>query len=231
MRRWHRHPCLARACTRPRSRSGQSELEHVPPDPPQTRVHAMPYRRDGRDDGHGRPQALRQGHARRLEWRDGDDGVDVEWDAAAWYGGDFNKLWIETEGERVAARNAGVAYGMRGIASSRRGGALRARRCAMTPAHGPARDWAAFGVAGLAPGFVEVEASAVFRRRRPQRPAANYRLRPAADAAAGPAARDRARTRTAATIPRGSSARVYPTLRWDYDFVTNCGASSRPILA
>ena len=29
------------------------------------------------------------------------DASTYEWDAAAWYGGDFNKLWIETEGEHV----------------------------------------------------------------------------------------------------------------------------------
>lgn len=34
----------------------------------------------------------------RLEYRDGDHGDDLLWDAQGWYGGDYRKLWIEAEG-------------------------------------------------------------------------------------------------------------------------------------
>ena len=42
----------------------------------------------------------------RLEWRDADTSI-YEWDASAWYGGDFHKLWIETEGEHAGDSDDG----------------------------------------------------------------------------------------------------------------------------
>jgi len=39
----------------------------------------------------------------RLEWRDGDTNQGrAEWDGQAWYGGDYNKLWVKSEGTYVA---------------------------------------------------------------------------------------------------------------------------------
>ena len=80
--------------------------------------------------------------------------------AAAWYGGDFNKVWLETEGEHVgwlgARRARGVALGPhphRLVEHAR--SALR-----QDFGEGPTRGWLAFGVAGLAPGFIELEAMA-----------------------------------------------------------------------
>lgn len=35
----------------------------------------------------------------RLEYGDSDDGDTRLWDARAWYGGDYNKVYLETEGE------------------------------------------------------------------------------------------------------------------------------------
>ena len=35
----------------------------------------------------------------RLEYGDSDEGETILWDAQVWYGGDYNKLWFETEGE------------------------------------------------------------------------------------------------------------------------------------
>jgi copper resistance protein B len=34
----------------------------------------------------------------RLEYGDGDHGDDVSWEAQGWYGGDYHKLWVESEG-------------------------------------------------------------------------------------------------------------------------------------
>ena len=92
----------------------------------------------------------------RLEWRG--DSSTYEWDAAAWYGGDFNKLWIETEGEHVegATRDARLEVLWDRIASRWWSTRLGLRR----DIEGPAQSWVAFGVAGLAPGFVELEAMA-----------------------------------------------------------------------
>src|SRR5882757_346750 len=39
----------------------------------------------------------------RLEWRDGDAGEGRgKWDAQAWYGGDYDKLWVKSEGKYVS---------------------------------------------------------------------------------------------------------------------------------
>lgn len=35
----------------------------------------------------------------RLEYGDSDDGNNLLWDIQGWYGGDYNKLWIKSEGE------------------------------------------------------------------------------------------------------------------------------------
>ncbi|MFW6093653.1 MAG: copper resistance protein B [Pseudomonadota bacterium] len=35
----------------------------------------------------------------RLEYGDSDEDETILWDAQAWYGGDYNKVWLETEGE------------------------------------------------------------------------------------------------------------------------------------
>lgn len=134
----------------------QSEREHVPPDPPQTRVHAMPYH--DMADMMGMDDRKRFGKVMidRLEWRDDDD---FSWDAAAWYGGDFHKLWIETEGEHADGdtRDARVEVLWDRIASAWWSTRLGMR---WDVGEGPSQSWVAFGVAGLAPGFVELEAMA-----------------------------------------------------------------------
>src|SRR3982751_372116 len=91
---------LAFACRVFGDEPGTSEREHVPPDPPQTRVHAMAYHEMA--DMMGMDDRRRFGKVMfdRLEWQ-GSDPSTFEWEAAAWYGGDFNKLWVETEGEHV----------------------------------------------------------------------------------------------------------------------------------
>jgi copper resistance protein B len=43
----------------------------------------------------------------RLEYAWGDNEDVVLWDAQAWYGGDYDRLWIETEGEDVASGGEG----------------------------------------------------------------------------------------------------------------------------
>jgi copper resistance protein B len=94
----------------------------------------------------------------RLEWRDSDSST-YEWDATAWYGGDFNKLWIETEGEHseAASTDARVEILWDRIASAWWSTRLGMR---WDVGEGPSQSWVAFGVAGLAPGFVELEATA-----------------------------------------------------------------------
>ncbi|HEY6123085.1 MAG TPA: copper resistance protein B [Steroidobacteraceae bacterium] len=137
---------------------GLSEREHVPPDPPRTRVHAMPYHEMA--DMMGMDDRKRFGKVMidRLEWRDADTSI-YEWDAAAWYGGDFHKLWIETEGEHAdgETHDARVEVLWDRIASAWWSTRLGLRH---DFGEGGTQSWLAFGVAGLAPGFVELDATA-----------------------------------------------------------------------
>ena len=91
----------------------------------------------------------------QFEWR---SDRSVAWQAQAWYGGDYDKLWLKTEGQR-----------RRGEAADARVELLWDRIVApwwnlqaglrRDLGDGPARNWIALGVAGLAPGRFDVEAT------------------------------------------------------------------------
>lgn len=87
------------------------------------------------------------------------DGVTGQaWDAYAWYGSDFNKLAIRTEGDRAGGRVEAASVE-----------ALWSHTYAafwdsvVGVRHdfgiGPGRDWAAFGVQGIAPYWFNLEAT------------------------------------------------------------------------
>lgn len=94
----------------------------------------------------------------QLEWRNAQEGSAVAWDAEGWYGGDYDKLWVKTQGERIAGTtlnpSADVLFD-RVIARwwDMQGG-LR-----QDFGKGPARTWVALGVQGLAPYWLDVEAT------------------------------------------------------------------------
>ena len=137
---------------------GQSELEHVPPDAPQTQRHDMAYREMAAMMGMDDRKRFGKIMLDEIEWQNGSGETALEWDAAAWYGGDFSKLRVETEGRRSAGEtlDARTELLWDRIVSSWWNLRAGLRHDAGL---GPARDWAAFGVAGIAPGFVDVEAS------------------------------------------------------------------------
>jgi copper resistance protein B len=85
-------------------------------------------------------------------------GNGLAWNADAWYGGDFDKVWLRSEGEhsdgRLEARSE--LFWDHAFASFW-DWQLGARH---DSGMGAARDWAAFGVQGLAPYGFEVEATA-----------------------------------------------------------------------
>jgi copper resistance protein B len=37
----------------------------------------------------------------KLEWQDADEGSALSWDASGWIGGDIDRLWLRSEGERT----------------------------------------------------------------------------------------------------------------------------------
>jgi copper resistance protein B len=115
----------------------------------------------------------------QLEWRNGGAGESrAAWDWQGWYGGDYDKLWVKTEGQYVAgAGGVGSVGGAAGGASGDHGAGVHdasvdalwdrvvsrwwnvqvGGRQDFGP--GQARTWAAFGVQGLAPQWFETEAT------------------------------------------------------------------------
>jgi copper resistance protein B len=90
-----------------------------------------------------------------MEVVDGErDGV--EWDAQGWVGGDFDKLWIKSEGAKLGGKpqefkiEALWAHAILPFWDTQLG--LRHDR-----GGGPSRQWAAFGVQGLSPYWFDVE--------------------------------------------------------------------------
>jgi copper resistance protein B len=137
----------------------QSEQEHVPPDPPASQPdHSMPYAAMARmmemDDKSTTSKVMFD----RVEWRHTNDAETLAWDGAAWWGNDYDKLWLKTEGERRAGatENARIEALWDHVAS--RWWSLQTGvRQDFGP--GPSRTWAAFGVEGTAPGFIDIEAT------------------------------------------------------------------------
>ena len=93
----------------------------------------------------------------QFEYADGNYGNSIFLDGEAYYGTDFNKLWIKVEGER----SGGTLQDLRAEALWDHAFAtywstqLGVRH---DFGEGPGRNWAAFGVEGLAPYWFETEA-------------------------------------------------------------------------
>ncbi len=93
-----------------------------------------------------------------LEWRDAGSEESLNWDVEAWIGKDLHKLWMKAEGERE-----------QGVTTETEWQLLYNR--AVTPFWDlqlgfrfdakpePSRDWLVLGLQGVAPYFVETEAS------------------------------------------------------------------------
>jgi copper resistance protein B len=96
--------------------------------------------------------------ADQLEWREIDGKDAAMWDVEAWYGNDYSKAWLRTEGERVDSDNEGLVELFWDRIISRWWHVQAGARHDF--GDGPSRNWAAFGVQGLAPYWFEVEATA-----------------------------------------------------------------------
>jgi len=109
------------------------------------------------------------------------DGNSTAWEAEAWYGSDFDKLWLRSEGARERRRSEDGQSDLRTELFWDHAFAafwdwqLGARH---DSGSGPARDWAAFGVQGLAPYWIELQATAYLgeRGRSAMRLRAEYEL-------------------------------------------------------
>jgi copper resistance protein B len=137
----------------------QSEREHVPPDPPKQEVKPMTYRQMAAmmtmDDRAPFGKVILD----RIEWRDASGGSLLDWDGSAWYGGDYNKLWFKSEGERRNGTTEDVRNELLWDRVFSRWWSVQAG-IRQDSGEGPSRTWAAFGVQGLAHYFFQVEATA-----------------------------------------------------------------------
>lgn len=137
---------------------GQSQLEHVPPEAPQTQVHDMSYAQMVEMMGMDDRKPFGKFMVDKLEWRNGDHDSQYAWDVKGWYGGDFHKAWFEAEGQRVddVTDESQLEAGWERIVSawwSVRAGLRH------DDGEGPSRDWLGAGFVGIAPGFIDTEAS------------------------------------------------------------------------
>lgn len=138
---------------------GTSEQEHVPPDPPTAQDdHSMPYKEMARMMEMDDRSTFGKIMVDRLEWRDADGGSAFEWNADAWYGNDYDKIWLEAEGNRHANETESARTELLWNHTLTRWWNLRSGVRHDSPG-GSSRNWAALGVQGLAPGFIDVEAT------------------------------------------------------------------------
>lgn len=96
----------------------------------------------------------------QLEGRIGDGGSSLRWDAQAWTGTDEWRLWLKSEGERTPSgqlqdgqTEAFISKALTTFWNLQVGGRYDLDS-------GPGRGWGAIGVEGLAPGYLDVEATA-----------------------------------------------------------------------
>jgi len=159
------------------AQSSESDPGHVAPPPAAQPMPPMSMQEMDRVmDMHDDP-LLAMFKLDQFERAHADDAYSTSWEAEAWIGHDFDKLWVRTEGERESgvtdARieafwdhafatfwdwQLGVRHDFgSGSGPPRPLSAIHGLRGTWAPAH---RDWAAFGVQGLAPYWFEIEATA-----------------------------------------------------------------------
>lgn len=132
--------------------------DHIPPDPPHEVMGDMSYKdmvsMMQMDDTHLFGKVMLD----QLEWRDAQEGAVGAWDAEGWYGGDYSKLWVKTEGERSGGntRDASADVLFDHVIGRWWDAQLGLRQ---DFGRGPARTWLAMGIEGLAPYWIDAEAT------------------------------------------------------------------------
>lgn len=93
-----------------------------------------------------------------LEWRKASGDEDLSWDIQAWIGRDRDKLWFKTEGE---SSNTATEEFETQLLYNRSIAPFWDLQLGWRHDWQPLveRDWAALGVAGVAPGFIDTEAT------------------------------------------------------------------------
>jgi copper resistance protein B len=136
----------------------ESQDAHLPPDPPHYSMSDMPYKEMSvmmqMDDTALTSKVLFD----QLEWRNTAAGNAAVWDAEAWYGGDYNKIWLRSEGERVAGTTQNARADLLWDHTFTRWWSLQAGG-RQDFGDGPGRTWGAIGIQGLAPYWFDTEAT------------------------------------------------------------------------
>lgn len=97
----------------------------------------------------------------RFETQRTNEGALQRWDLSSWVGKSLTKLWIRTEGERLAGTTTHAEIEVLwGKSFARWWELLAGARADFEP--GPTRNWAAVGVRGTAPYRIDLEATAYF---------------------------------------------------------------------
>lgn len=95
----------------------------------------------------------------RLEWQDADEGSALVWDINGWVGGDIDRLWFRSEGERGdGVTEEAELQLLWGHAIGPWGETVLGVRQDFKP--GSPQTWAAFGMQGMALYGLETEATA-----------------------------------------------------------------------
>lgn len=95
----------------------------------------------------------------QLEWQDADDGSALAWNVNGWIGGDIDRLWLRSEGERSQGRTGHAeVQALWGHAISPWWDILGGVRQDFKP--GSPQTWAAFGIQGTPLSGLETEATA-----------------------------------------------------------------------
>jgi len=94
----------------------------------------------------------------QLEWQGGDGAGALNWDIKGWVGGDIDRLWLRSEGERSAGRTESAeVQALWGHAISPWWDLMGGVRHDFKPGDG--QTWAAFGAQGMALYNFEAEAT------------------------------------------------------------------------
>lgn len=97
--------------------------------------------------------------ADKLEWQDADNGSALAWDLSGWIGGDIDRLWLRSEGERSNGKTEDAEIqALWGHAISPWWDVVSGVRQDFKP--GAPQTWAAFGLQGMALYNFETEATA-----------------------------------------------------------------------
>ena len=121
-------------------------------------VHDMSYREMARMMDMDDTAAFGKLIADQFEWRHGDGSEGPAWDVQGWYGTDYNKLWLKTEGVRLGSVTEDGRVELLWDRIFSRWWSMQAG-VRHDLGEGPSRNWLALGAQGLASYFFQIEAT------------------------------------------------------------------------